>query len=95
LPGAAFGFSRSLLLSGISVTAAEMEAAMKRNAGNRSIGQVKWQPDAGTQKIVDGWPRASRSARAEKLGFTVDQSIDEIVQAFIADDLDEQIRSIS
>lgn len=95
LPGDAFSYSRSLLLSGISVTAAEMEAAMKRNAGNRKTGQVLWQPDAGTQKIVDGWPRASRGARAEKLGFTVDQSIDEIVQAFIADDLDDQIRSIS
>ncbi len=95
LPGSAFGFSRSLLLSGISVTAAEMEAAMRRHAGNRKIGQVLWQPDMATQKIVDGWPRASKSARAEKLGFTVDGSIDEIVQAFIADDLDDQIKSIS
>jgi len=95
LPGEAFGFSRALLLSGISITAAEMEAAMRRHAGNRKIGQVVWEPDAGTQKIVDGWPRASKSARAEKLGFTVDQSIDEIVQAFIADDLDDQIKSIT
>jgi len=95
LPGEAFGFSRALLLSGISVTAAEMEAAMKRNAGNRKIGKVAWEPDAATQKIVDGWPRASRSVRAEKLGFTTDGSIDEIVQAFIADDLDEQIKSVT
>jgi nucleoside-diphosphate-sugar epimerase len=94
LPGEAFGLSRSLLLSGISVTAAQMEAAMKRSAGNRKIGRVVWEPDAAIQKIVDGWPRASRSARAEKLGFTVDGSIDEIVQAFVADDLDDQIKSI-
>ena len=94
LPGSAFGYSRSLLLSGISVTAAEMEQAMLRHGGNRAIGKVLWQPDAGTQKIVDGWPRASKSARAEQLGFTVDGSIDEIVQAFIADDLDDQIKSI-
>ncbi len=72
-----------------------MEQAMLRHAGNRKIGKVLWQPDAGTQKIVDGWPRASKSARAEQLGFTVDGSIDEIVQAFIADDLDDQIKSIN
>ncbi len=95
LPGEALGAYRSLLLSGIAVTAAEMEAAMRRNAGNRRIGTVLWQPDAPTQAIVDGWPRASRGARADALGFTVDGSIDEIVQAFIADDLDEQIRTIA
>lgn len=95
LPGETLGAYRSLLLSGIAVTAAEMEAAMKRNAGNRQIGKVLWQADAPTQAIVDGWPKASRGARADSLGFTVDSSIDEIVQAFIADDLDEQIRGMA
>lgn len=95
LPGEALGAYRSLLLSGIAVTAAEMEAAMKRHAGNRKVGKVLWQADAPTQAIVDGWPKASRGARADALGFTVDASIDEIVQAFIADDLDAQIRGMA
>jgi nucleoside-diphosphate-sugar epimerase len=95
LPGETLGAYRSLLLSGIAVTAKEMEAAMLRHAGNRKIGEVLWQPDVPTQSIVDGWPKASRGARADALGFTVDASIDEIVQAFIADDLDEQIRSLA
>jgi nucleoside-diphosphate-sugar epimerase len=95
LPGEALGAYRSLLLSGIAVTAREMEAAMKRYAGNRKIGAVRWEPDAPTQAIVDGWPKASRGIRADALGFTVDGSIDEIVEAFIADDLDEQIRSVA
>lgn len=94
LPGESLGASRSLLLSGLAVTAAEMEAAMRRNAGNRRIGNVLWQADPATQSIVDGWPKASRGARADALGFTVDSSIDEIVQAFISDDLDDQIRSV-
>jgi nucleoside-diphosphate-sugar epimerase len=95
LPGETLGASRSLLLSGIAVTAKEMEAAMRRHAGNRKIGTVRWEPDAPTQTIVDGWPKASLGQRADKFGFTVDASIDEIVQAFIADDLDEQIRSLA
>lgn len=94
LPGDSFGPSRALLLTGIPVTAAELEAAMKRNSGNRKIGRVLWEPDAATQKIVDGWPRATRGARAEALGFSVDGSIDEIVRAFIADDLNDQVRSL-
>ena len=95
LPAAALGYSCTLLLTGIPVTATELEAAMKRNAGNRKTGRVLWQPDAAIQKIVDGWPKGSRGERAEKLGFEVDRSIDDIVRAFIADDLDEQIRSLA
>lgn len=93
LPAAELGPDRTLLLSGIRVTAGEMAAAVARNKGNRRTGTIRWTPDAAIQKIVDGWPGATRSARADALGFTTDGSIDEIVQAFIADDLDSQIRS--
>jgi nucleoside-diphosphate-sugar epimerase len=94
LPGEKLGHYRGLLLTGIPVTAGEMAAAAVRNAGNRKLGRVLWQPDARIQKIVDGWPAATRSARAAALGFAHDRDIDEIVRAFIADDLDDQIRSL-
>lgn len=94
LPAAAFGAWRGLLLSGITVTATEMAAAVARNAGNRRTGQVLWQPDAAIQNICDGWPKGARSERAARLGFGTDRDIDEIVRAFIADDLDAQIRSL-
>lgn len=94
LPGENFGKDRTLLLSGIRVTAGEMAAAVERNKGNRRIGQIHWRPDAAIQKIVDGWPGETRSAHAAALGFSTDASIDEIVQGFIADDLDNQIKSL-
>lgn len=94
LPAESFGTDRALLLTGIRVNAGEMAAAVERNKGNRKIGTIHWQPDAAIQKIVDGWPGETRSERAEALGFTHDASIDEIVQAFIADDLDNQIKSL-
>lgn len=94
LPAEQFGVDRALLLSGIRVTAGEMAAAVERNKGNRKIGEIKWQPDPAIQKIVDGWPGETRSERARAMGFTTDESIDEIVQAFIADDLDSQIKSL-
>lgn len=99
LPGESFGKDRALLLSGIRVTAGEMAAAVERatptlKGANRKIGTIHWTPDAAIQKIVDGWPGATLSERAAALGFTVDSGIDEIVQAFIADDLDNQIKSL-
>lgn len=99
LPAKNFGKDRALLLSGIRVTAGEMAAAVERAApalkgANRKIGTIHWTPDAAIQKIVDGWPGATSSERAKTMGFTVDAGIDEIVQAFIADDLDNQIKSL-
>jgi nucleoside-diphosphate-sugar epimerase len=90
-----FGPGRTLLLNGIRVTAAELEAAMKRNAGNRKLGKVSWEHDPAIQKIVDGWPGDINAARARKLGFEIDQDLDDVVRNFIADDLDEQIRSMA
>ena len=92
LPADAFGMSRSLLLTGISVSAGEMAAAVERQRGNRSIGKILWEADPAIQKIVNGWPKATRSARADALGFAKDESLDEMVLGFIRDDLDTQHR---
>ena len=87
LPGERLGLKRTLLLSGIRATASDMADAVARNAGNRSIGAIRWKPDPATMKIVGGWPGAAHGARAEALGIAPDASIDEIVRGFIADDL--------
>ncbi|MBV8492361.1 MAG: hypothetical protein JO162_02655, partial [Alphaproteobacteria bacterium] len=49
--------------------------------------QLRWQPDPQIQAIVSSWPPALKTARAEALGFGRDSGIDEVVQAFIDDDL--------
>ena len=92
LPAAAFGMSRSLLLTGISVSAGEMAAAVDRQRGNRNIGSIHWVADPTIQKIVNGWPKATRSVRADALGFAKDESLDEMVRGFIRDDLDNQLK---
>jgi len=90
LPPESFGADRSLLLPGISVTVAEMIAALERAGGANSVRRVRWQPDAAIQKIVDGWPRALKARRAQSFGIEADRDIDEIVTAFVADDLPAQ-----
>jgi len=87
IPGDAFGASRSLQLPGFSVSVGEMAAALRRAGGEVAYARLRWQPDPAIQAIVSGWPRALATPRAEALGFTGDSGIDEVVQAFIADDL--------
>ncbi len=90
LPGERFGYSRTVLLPGISATVAEMVEALRRAGGEAAVKRIRWQPDAVIQKIVDGWPRAIVAKRAEGLGIHADADIDEIVRAFIEDDLSAQ-----
>ncbi len=84
----AFGRHRSVLLTGIRITAGEMEAALHRNAGNRKLGRVIWEHDPAIQKIVDGWPKETRSARAKALGMQAQADVDSLIREFIEDELD-------
>src|SRR6266404_7546144 len=94
LPAAAFGASRSLQLPGFSVAVGEMAAALRRAGGDAAYARIRWQPDPQIQTIVSGWPRALLTPRAEALGFGRDQGIDEVVAAFIEDDLPGQRRLV-
>lgn len=87
VPAEALGRHRSVLLTGIPVTAGEMEAALHRNAGNRKLGRVIWQHDPDIQRIVDGWPKATRSEKATKLGMEAQPDVDSMIREFIEDEL--------
>lgn len=94
LPGNAFGASRSLQLPGFSVAVGEMAAAVRRAGGAEAYFRILWQPDPEIQRIISSWPQALAASRAEALGFTADRGIDEVVQAFIEDDLEAQRRLV-
>ena len=90
LPGNAFGASRSLQLPGFSVAVGEMAAAVRRAGGEEAYARIRWEPDPLIQRIISGWPAALAAPRAKALGFSADAGIDEVVQAFIEDDLETQ-----
>jgi nucleoside-diphosphate-sugar epimerase len=94
LPGEAFGASRSLQLPGFSVSVGEVAAALRRAGGEAAYARIRWQPDPQIQAIVAGWPRALLTPRAEALGFGRDSGIDEVIAAFIEDDLPAQRRTL-
>jgi nucleoside-diphosphate-sugar epimerase len=88
LPAERLGTDRRLLLPGLRVSQAEAVAALERVAGGRPRGRIDFAPDPAIQAIVDGWPKETWSARAAALGFQGDASMDEIIQAYIEDELD-------
>src|SRR5712692_7846936 len=87
LPGEAFGASRSLQLPGFSVAVGAVAAAMRRAGGDNAYARISWQADPAIQAIVGSWPRTLAAPRAEAMGFGRDRDIDEVVAAFIEDDL--------
>jgi nucleoside-diphosphate-sugar epimerase len=87
LPTAAWGYSRTVALPGLSVSIQEMVDGLRDIAGDTTVQRISWQPDPFIQKLVDGWPARLAPKRAEALGFKADSSIKEIIQAFIEDEL--------
>ena len=93
LPPDAFGPGRTLLLNGIKVTAKDLEQAVGRHAGNRKVGKVTWQHDPAIQSDLRRLAAGHQlRPRSRKLGFEIDNDLDEVVRNFIADDLDEQMK---
>jgi D-erythronate 2-dehydrogenase len=87
LPADAFGANRSLQLPGFSVPVGEIAEAVRRIGGEAAFARIRWQPDPQVERIVAGWPRALDASRATALGIGADTGIDEVVRAFIEDDL--------
>lgn len=87
LPAAKFGFNRALFLPGITVSVGEMLEALKRAGGQKAVDRVKFVPDPMIRKIVAGWPPHFDAVRARSLGFEPDGNYDQIVDAFVQDDL--------
>jgi nucleoside-diphosphate-sugar epimerase len=78
LPTQELGFQRTVLLTGISVSAQQMWDAAKPYAKAKVI----FRPDAGLQALMDGAAKATDSERAKSLGFRPNASIAEIVNEY-------------
>ena len=95
MDGAKLGFNRTVLLPSISVSIGEMADSLRRVGGEEAAGRIVWQPDPFIQRIVDQWPGAMHAPRGESLGLKADATMDEIVTAFIEDDLPAQLELVA
>lgn len=87
LAASALGDSRIVNLPGISVSVADMVAALERASGKQTVGRIHWEHDPAVERIVGSWPGAWNVARASALGLEADADFDSIVRAYMEDDL--------
>jgi len=78
IAAAQLGSKRTVLLTGIPVSAEQMWNAAKPHA----TGKVRFQPDPAIQHIMDRIPKATFSKRAEELGLRPSANIEEIVREY-------------
>jgi nucleoside-diphosphate-sugar epimerase len=79
LPPSALGERRTVLLNSVSAAAGELWEAARPHAR----GHVRFEPDDQIQAVMDGAPKATRSARAQALGFPVNSGVGEIVAEYL------------
>ncbi|MBO0753659.1 MAG: SDR family oxidoreductase [Bradyrhizobiaceae bacterium] len=83
----ALGARINLTMPGVSCTVAEQIAALRRIAGDKVAARIRREPDPLVIRIVNGWPHRFDARRARELGFTAEQSFDEIIRVHIDDEL--------
>ena len=85
---APLGIDRGINPPGRSATVGKMLSALESVAGAEARALVKPVPDAAIEAIVGGWPASFTAERARRLlGFSEQESLEEIIQGFIEDDL--------
>ncbi|MBL6454346.1 NAD-dependent epimerase/dehydratase family protein [Belnapia sp. T6] len=85
---APLGLDRGINPPGRSATVGLMLSALESVAGPEARALVRHAPDPGIQAIVEGWPASFTAERARRLlGFSEQESLEEIIQGFIEDDL--------
>lgn len=83
LPAERFGANRIVNLPGLSVTVAEMVAALERVAGPKAVQRIRWERDQRIAAMVATWPGAIDTRRATALGFPRDRNFDDIIRAYV------------
>ena len=84
------GPRRNLTMPGVSVTVGEQIEALGRVAGPDVVGLITEAADPVVGAIVAGWPQRFEAARAADLGFEADGSYDDIIRAYVEDDLGDR-----
>lgn len=81
------GIDRGINPPGRSATVAKLMEALEAVAGHAAREKVGFVFDKEVFDIVVGWPAAFAADRARRLGFPEQEPLEEVVRAFIEDDL--------
>ncbi len=83
--------NRIVTLPGLTVTIRQLVEALEKLGGPGVVERIDWQHDPFVDKLVQGWAARFNPARAQQLGFRGDESAEEIIRVFIADELRGEI----
>ncbi len=78
---------RALNMPSVSCTIGEQIEALREAAGSSVVERIDMEPDPFIETIVTGWAGSFSTERARALGFEVEESFKDIIQAYIEDDL--------
>jgi nucleoside-diphosphate-sugar epimerase len=83
--GPAWGGRTAVTMPALSVTVADMAAALTEVAGPQVSALIDWIPDPAVAQIVTSWPARVRAERATRLGLTPDPDFGSVIRAHIAE----------
>jgi D-erythronate 2-dehydrogenase len=86
LPSDVLGRERIINLPGLTVTIAEMIAALERVGGPQASALVEFGDDPAVQRIVSSWPAHFDVGRAVSLGFARDHTFEAFIREFMAEE---------
>ena len=81
----AWGGRTAVNLPALSVTVADMVAALERVTGPEVSALIDWVPDPAVAAIVTSWPARFRAGRAARLGLAPDPDFDSIIKMHLAE----------
>jgi nucleoside-diphosphate-sugar epimerase len=74
-------------MPGLSATVGEQIEALRKVAGEKAVGLIRREPNEMIMRMCDGWAPGFEAKRARELGFTAENSFEEIIRAHIDDEL--------
>jgi len=81
----AWGGRTALTMPALTLTVADMAAALTRVAGPQVAALIDWIPDPTITRMVATWPARIRTDRAARLGLTPDPDFDSVIRAYLAE----------
>jgi D-erythronate 2-dehydrogenase len=80
----AWGGRTALTMPALTLTVADMAAALARVAGPQVAALIDWVPDPVISRMFATWPARIRADRAARLGLTPDPDFDSVIRMHLA-----------
>ena len=84
-----WGGRSAVTLPALTVTVADMVAALERVGGPEASALIDWVPDPAVASLVMSWPARIRAERAERLGLAPDPDFGSIISMYRAEARDQ------